>query len=180
MKNSGFPQEIRDLISDALPPDPAVFGQMPDLKYTFMPAGHSRTLHPDSMLVVGIRGAGKSFWWTVLQSEEHRRMVAHLLPRSGINESTRVSMGFGEPSSPEDYPGKDALVRLSEQFDPRQIWRTVLLRQVIKAAGEDPSSPASSWHERVMWGKNHPEEMERLLFETDRQLDQSGHQQATT
>ena len=174
MKDYRFPHEIRELIRESLPQDTAVFGQTPDLRYTFTPAGHSRALHPDAMLVVGIRGAGKSFWWTVLQSEEHRQMVAHLLPKSGISEKTRVSVGFGERSSPDDYPGKDTLVQLSQQFDPRQIWRTIALRQVIKGTGEDRSLLTAVWRDAVSWVVNHPEEVERLLYRADQNLDREG------
>lgn len=158
MKEYRFPQEIRELIGESLPQDTAVFGQTPDLRYTFTPAGHSRALHPDTMLVVGIRGAGKSFWWTVLQSSDHRQMVAHLLAKSSISEATKVSVGFGEPSSPDDYPGKDTLVQLIQQFDARQVWRTIALRHVIKGAGEDQSLLAASWPDSVSWMVEHPEE----------------------
>lgn len=173
MKDYRFPQGIRDVMRDALPQDTAVFGQTPDLKYTFTPTGHSRALHPDAMLVSGIRGAGKSFWWTVLQSEEHRRMVAHLLPKSDISENTKVSVGFGERSSPDDYPGKDTLVRLSQEFDPRQIWRSITVRQVIKGKAEDLLLPTSSWGDTIKWVIDHPEDVERLLFKADQELDKA-------
>lgn len=174
MKDYRFPQEIRELIIESLPQDTAVFGQTPDLRYTFMPAGHSRASHPDAMLAVGIRGAGKSFWWTVLQSKEYRQMVAHLLPKSGISETTKISVGFGERSSPDDYPGKDTLVQLSQHFDPRQIWRTIALRKVIKGTGEESSLPASSWRDAVKWVVDQPETVERILFRADQELDQAG------
>ena len=169
MSDDRFPSKIRDTIRDALPVDTAVFGETPDLRYTFAPAGHARALHPDAMLVEGIRGAGKSFWWTVLQSQEHRRMVAHVLPKSGIFEHTKVSVGFGERSSPNDYPGKDTLVSLSKRFDPRQIWRTVVFYQVIKNADPTAAAP-QAWQERVQWVVDHPEDVERRLLSVDEQL----------
>lgn len=165
MRNFRFPKEIREVIKDALPEYTAVFGQTPDLRYTFAPAGHARALHSDAMLVVGIRGSGKSFWWTALQNADHRRMVAHILPKTGISEQTKVSVGFGERSSPDDYPGKDTLVQLSETFDPRQIWRTVVLRQVTRG-----SSPKRKWQEHVQWVVDHPEDVERRLLSADQTL----------
>jgi len=176
MKDYRFPQEIRELITASLPQDMAVFGQTPDLMYTSTPAGHSRALHPDAMLVIGIRGAGKSFWWTVLQSVKHRQMVAHLLPKSGISENTKVSVGFGERPAPGDYPGKDTLVQLSQQFDPLQIWRTIALLQVIKGTDEDRSLSASSWSDKVKWVIDNSEVIERLLFRADQELDQANVQ----
>ena len=174
MKEFHFPREIRELIKEALPQDTAVFGQTPDLRNTFTPAGHSRALHPDAMLVVGIRGAGKSFWWTVLQREEHRQMIAHLMPKSGIKEGTKVSVGFGERPSPDDYPGKDTLVQLTHQFDPRQVWRTIALRQIIRGTARDPSLMARSWSDAVRWVVDHPEAVERMLYEADQNLDREG------
>lgn len=173
MSDYRFPQEIRELIRDALPQETAVFGQTPDLRYTFTPAGHTRALHPDAMLVVGIRGAGKSFWWTVLQSPEHRKMVAHMMPKSGISGETKVSVGFGERSLPDNYPGKDTLMQLTEQFDPRQVWRTIVLRQVIKITGQEQVLPNDSWLGTVRWVSDHPERVERLLFGVDQKLDQA-------
>ncbi|MFH1922829.1 MAG: hypothetical protein ABIP48_23445 [Planctomycetota bacterium] len=173
MSDYRFPQEIRELIRDALPQETAVFGQTPDLRYTFTPAGHTRALHPDAMLVVGIRGAGKSFWWTVLQSPEHRKMVAYMMPKSGIIAETKVSVGFGERSLPDDYPGKDTLKQLIGQFDPRQVWRTIVLRQVIKGTEKVQVLPKASWLDTVHWVADHPEEVERLLFHVDQELDQA-------
>ncbi len=174
MKQYRFPREIRELIEDAIPVDTAVFGKTPDLRNMFTPAGHSRALHPDAMLVVGIRGAGKSFWWTVLQSEEHRRMVAHLMPRSGIREATKVSVGFGERSSPDDYPGKDTLTQLSKHFDPRQVWRAITLRQLIKGTAVPQEFMSGRWSDAVKWVVDHPEEVERLLYQADQDLEKQG------
>jgi hypothetical protein len=173
MSDYRFPKEIRELIRDALPQETAVFGQTPDLRYTFTPAGHTRALHPDAMLVVGIRGAGKSFWWTVLQSPEHRKMVAYMMPKSGISAETKVSVGFGERSLPDDYPGKDTLKQLTGQFDPRQVWRTIVLRQVIMGTEKVQVLPKASWLDTVHWVADHPEEVERLLFHVDQELDQA-------
>lgn len=169
-----FHKEIRELIKDALPQDTVVFGQTPDLKNTFIPAGHSKALHPDIMLVVGIRGAGKSFWWTVLQSEEHRQMVEHLMPKSGIKMATKVSVGFGERPSPSDYPGKDTLVQLISQFDPRQVWRTITLRQIIKNTASDQTLREKRWPDSVKWVAEHPEEVEQKLYQADQYLEKEG------
>ncbi len=175
MKEFYFPKEMYKLLLTALPQDTAVFGQTPELKDTFTPAGHSRALHPDAMLVVGIRGSGKSFWWTVLQSEKHRQMVAHLMPKSGIKEQTIVSVGFGERPSPDDYPGKDTIVQLSHQFDPRQVWRTIALRQIMRLTVTDQFSKNESWAQSVQWVIDHPEQMERMLYQADQMLEMKGN-----
>lgn len=168
MSDDRFPKQIRNLLLAAIPEERSIFGQTPDLQYTYVPIGHARALHPNAMLVVGIRGAGKSFWWTALQSEEHRRLVAGLIPKSGIASDTAISVGFGEKPSPDDYPGKDSLVRLLETFDARHIWRTVVIQ---KLAGESSLTRLGSWAERIQWVLEHPEDVERLLHEADKDLE---------
>ncbi|MBF0568556.1 MAG: hypothetical protein HQK95_06760 [Nitrospirae bacterium] len=173
-----FPMEIRNVIMDALPQGMAVSGEIPDQKYTFIPMGHSKALHPDAVLVSGIRGSGKSFWWSVLQSNEHRQMVAHLLPKSNIFENTIVSVGFGvgEPHSSGNYPDKDTLVQLiSQKLDPRHIWRTIVFQQVIMNTLKlPPTYPASKWADKIKWVIAQPEEVQQLLFTADQILDRKG------
>ena len=168
MNDYRFPQQIRELLLAAIPEDRSIFGRTPELQHTYVPTGHARALHPDSMLVVGTRGAGKSFWWSALQSDEHRRFVADLMPKSGISPGTRVSLGFGERPSPHDYPGKDVLAHLLKTFDARQVWRTVVIHKLV-----DPMifENLKSWADRVKWVVNNPEEVDGLLYDADRELD---------
>lgn len=173
MRQSHFPREIRELILNALPQDTAVFGQTPDLRYTFIPSGHSRALHPDAPLVEGIRGAGKSFWCQVLQSEKHRQLVEYLMPKIGIKKTTIVSVGFGECPSPGDFPGKDTFVKLIERFDARQVWRTVMLRQIMNKSAEGQLFGDKSWLDLVEWATDHPEDVEQKFYQTDRGLDET-------
>ena len=172
MTDYHFPSKIRELIQDALPRDMAVFGQPPDPRYTFTPLRHSRALDPDAMLVVGMRGAGKSFWWSALQIQEHRRILERWLPGSGIKENTIVSKGFGERPSPDDYPGKDTLVQLCDRFDPRHIWRTIVFLRVVGDSPQTDSISSKSWEEKVEWVVRRPETVERLLFQADEILGQ--------
>lgn len=174
MKPFKFPKEASGLIQNALPRDVAIYGTPPNVREMFTPSGHSRALHPDAVLIVGIRGAGKSFWWTVLQNPDHRRMVAHLLPRAGINESTVITPGFGERSSPDDYPGKDTLVSLCRTIDPRQVWRTVVLRHAVRSAGLETPFSQGNWPDAVDWVHRHPESVEHLLYQADQHLDNNG------
>ncbi|MBF0564461.1 MAG: hypothetical protein HQK89_04400 [Nitrospirae bacterium] len=108
-----------------------------------------------------------------MQSDEHRQMLAHLLPKSDIGKNTKVSVGFGERTAPDDYPDKDNLVQLSREFDPSQIWRSIVLRHVIKGMAEDLALPASSWTDTVKWVIANPESVEQLLVRADQELDQA-------
>ncbi len=124
-RTPGFPLELRELIATALPEDTSLHGGIPELRYTYLPAAHAKALRPDSMLVVGIRGSGKSFWWAALQEQEHRAAVGNQI---GIDDLMITSTGFGEKSSPDDYPGRNTISELASRYDPRGIWQTIILK----------------------------------------------------
>jgi hypothetical protein len=159
-----FSPEIRSVILRSLPEDTSLHGEAPELRYTYLPAVHAKALQPNNMLVVGIRGSGKSFWWAALQEPEHREALGNKI---GIGSHTRVSKGFGERPAPDDYPGKDTLASLVKKFDPRQIWRAVVFKHI--SGGNTPTEfkKFAKWEERTAWAKKNPEEIERFLFETD-------------
>jgi hypothetical protein len=171
MNEYRFHSKIRQLIQDALPADTSLFGKVPEVKYIYLPAGHARALNPDSMLVVGIRGAGKSFWWGALQIEGYRTLIGKSKTQAGIDKTTIVSQGFGEKSSIENYPGKDVLVNLLKVFDARLIWRTIILRQLTRELTNHPLQKNRTWNERVKWVKGNPEMVERQLYEIDNRLE---------
>jgi len=159
-----FPPTLRQVMGDALPETTAVYGEVPDLRYTYVPATHMRALHPDTQLVVGMRGAGKSFWWGALQSEDHRRLVSDLLPRAQITGHTRIGLGYGTRPQPDHYPGKETIGSLLRSYDARDLWRTVVIWQVV---GNDLHPGLSTWAEKIDWVRAHPEPVERALFDAD-------------
>lgn len=171
-----FPIELRHSITNALPEQGSQFGQKPLLQYMYVPRAHAKALHPDNMLVVGIRGAGKSFWWTALQEQDHRGLVGELSPGVPIGRTTRVSQGFGERPSPDAYPGKDTLRDLlSRRLPARDIWRTVILCHIAKQQATGTSLLENAdWKDRVGWTRANPGQVERLAFEEDRNLDREG------
>ena len=50
---------------------------MPPPQQVYLPRSHLKAMHPDHLLVTGMRGAGKTFWWGALQDPS----VRHLLVR---------------------------------------------------------------------------------------------------
>ncbi len=162
-----FPaQELREAIRESTA-SIAQFGDKPiDVRLLYIPKAHARALHPDNFLVVGNRGAGKSLWWGALQSKEHRRRIAYALPDAAINVETDVSPGFGSKPDRTNYPGKDSFRQLLEAgFEPRLIWRAIILRQLEAARARGPKR--LDWKERAAWVKAHPAEVEELLEKVD-------------
>jgi len=157
----------RSTLIETLPEETSLFGQAVDTRFIHVPASHAKALHPDTQLVVGMRGAGKSFWWKALQDDSQRQMVAERAPSSGLAEATYISVGFGETPDPDAYPGRDTLGRLVEHHDPRLIWRTVILHALTK--GEITSG--ETWDDRVRNVSRNPEGVERALFKYDQEYD---------
>lgn len=60
----------------------------------FAPTAHSKALDPATTLVLGARGAGKSFWASALYNPETRELAAALYPRLGLDK-LQVQIGFG-------------------------------------------------------------------------------------
>lgn len=166
-----FSREIRNLIINALPEDTSLHGKVPELRHTYLPIAHMKALRRDSMLVVGIRGSGKSYWWAVLQQKKHRALIGEKL---GINESTIISAGFGESPSPENYPGKDIIEKLLKTFEPRKIWQTIVIWHIGKHLLSELTEQ-KSWEDRVKWVKDHPEDVERCFFNVDNELERIGN-----
>jgi len=165
-----FPDAFRNVIIEALPVETSLHGETPRLQNTYLPATHAKSLRLENMLVVGIRGSGKSFWWSALQNQEHREMFG---PSIGLPYDTIVSIGFGETPNPEDYPGKDTLAALLEDADARIVWKTIVYKQIIaKILQQSDFKELKEWKGRVEWVLHHPDIVENELFHADRELDQ--------
>ncbi len=166
------PLELRGLVRDALPEGSSEYGTEPPLHQLFVPKSHARALHLNIPLVVGSRGTGKSFWWNVLQSEEHRALVEKHAPDTRIKRSTVVrpgfGPGFGKRADLDRYPSRDALAALlGTGRTAREVWKAVMVWAVLEV-GDLPS--LSSWSERVAWVAEQPERVDRLVQARDRAL----------
>lgn len=176
MSTAAFPADaLRQAILSSLPEQSAQFGaEPPDPRFLYAPLHHARAIDPDTMLVEGNRGAGKSLWWAALLSGEHRRVVAETLPGARLDSTLSVSAGFGTGLPARECPGKDVLAELLRDLDPRQIWRTVVGTQLLKDI-EKP--PGSTWRERVAWVAAHPEEFDTAIDDASAALVQAGEMQ---
>lgn len=156
---------LRRAITSSIPHEPSQFDEV-EPRFVYLPAAHTRALDLDNMLVVGMRGAGKSFWWYALQNETLRR---RLLENTRDRSEVIVSAGFGQGMDAR-WPGADELRQLLDLgFRPRQIWKTVVLRQVAPA-----SMPGSTWADSVRWVEANPSAVLALLRETEARLRAAG------
>lgn len=161
-------KELRSLILDALPAETSEHGAQAPVHQLFVPKSHVRALQPNATLVVGSRGAGKSFWWSALQSSDHRALVEAHSPDTRLRRNTLAVPGFGERPLPDAYPNGEVLAALlAGGHSSRQVWKTVMVWAVLDRAS---LPPAGTWSERVAWTQSNPEAVTRLLHERDQQL----------
>ena len=173
MNGVAFPAKaLRQAILSSLPEQSAQFGTAaPDPRFLYAPLSHARAIDPDTMLVEGNRGAGKSLWWAALLSDEHRRVVGRTQPKARLDQSLVVSPGFGSGLLARESPSKDILADLLRDSEPRQIWRAVVGTQLLAGSGKPPGN---TWRERVTWVSSHPEEFETAIDDAGEELLRNG------
>lgn len=170
--NKPFPKgPTRQALTSALPlNDVASSSDAREPGFTYVPPSHAKALDPENTIVEGIRGAGKSFWWSVLNSDQHRSFIRAAFPEVRLGENLQISQGFGAQSSPL-YPSKDVLKKLASEFEPRQIWRALIATHA-KFGGTFPV--AGKWQEKTCWVAENPEEFDEALYALDTKLFNSG------
>lgn len=153
-------QLLRQAIVTSVPDVPAVFDEVPP-QFVYVPSNHLRALELDAMLVTGMRGAGKSFWWLVLQDD--------LIRRTLLDREVSVSVGFGQTPG-ESWPGRDELEQiLAAGSSPRLIWKAIVLRQVARDAAD-----FSDWRRWVQWVEANPSPVAAHLRDFDACLQREG------
>lgn len=139
--------------------------------FTYVPPTHARALDPEATLVEGMRGAGKSFWWSLLASDEHRKFVQENYPEAQLPSGSVVSQGFGTAFANQSYPDSETLSKLVKSFKPRTIWRAVL---AVHARFEGGFAKLADWSQRVQWVDDNPEKFSVSLAAADQRLQSKG------
>ena len=151
-------QQLREAIL-AAPLETSNFGETPQPGILYLPLSHLKALKLDAHIVVGGRGVGKSFWTAALQSESLRAQLGTI---SSEIQDIEVFAGFSSTEDIDSYPNADIFVDLfSNNGNPYDLWRTVILRWVAKRSGEN--IPIDSWQSTLEWFKSNPEDAARLM-----------------
>ena len=162
------PEPIRRAF--ALLPEGAHHGTLPDVREVYVPWSHRKAMDPNSSVVTAMRGAGKTFWWSALQNSQVRDFLGGTFLGPGLNADTEVRTGFGVRSAPDEYPSKDVLRQLVDTgVDMREIWRTVQSWHL--APVNHPLRECPSWATRTQYVQSNPEDIDRLLFLRDAELE---------
>ena len=164
--------DLRAALRESLPAvDQAGVADTRGPGFTFVPPSHAKALDIDCSVVEGIRGAGKSFWWSHLASAAHRRYIAAAFPDIRLGPAFEAVQAFGAQSAATQAPSQDVLAALLKKHPPRAIWRAVLAHNAGFGA---PFPAAATWAERVQWVAEQPEEFDELLRAKDAELDAKG------
>ena len=165
-------QVLRSAIRDSLPDVAPGFDSHLSVRRTYVPPSHVKAIQPENVIVVGMRGAGKSFWTAALSSELHREFIQTAYPDTKIQEKTNVTIGFGVGKSSEfpSAPIISPLFQTSQADDSySDIWRSVIISQMGYVF---PSDSNDSWKSKYLWVKDNPEIVENFFRNYDDELSQ--------
>lgn len=168
-RNSEKIKELRQAFLDALPEETAAESEFPPAPQVYLPPAHQRALAMDTPLVIGGRGAGKTFWFKVLSntSPDYRRQLAEVFQVRYPDEVT-VKCGFAQaPSSA--YPDKRSLQALLTAHDAYDIWSAVVFAGLTAV----PEFAAlTTWEAKVAWVKDHAETVSQQFHLAEQQAPQ--------
>ncbi|NMM26583.1 MAG: hypothetical protein HHJ12_04645 [Glaciimonas sp.] len=158
----------------AFPSDHDAAGsQRPTADEIFTPEQHANALDPNTPVVVGARGAGKSFWAGVLVENATREVAARAYPHLQLDRLI-VKPGYTGFDSDGAVTPKliDALVPPGEEADKAaQFWSAVIMRSAHSAL--TPNEDIA--HIRTVINKYvDPEDFSEEIKRIDKQLEQAG------
>ncbi|MGD0961301.1 MAG: hypothetical protein ABSB19_15950, partial [Methylomonas sp.] len=165
---------IRKALATMLSDHDASGEYRPKVEEIFTPEQHANALDPNTPIVVGSRGTGKSFWAGVLEQENTREVAAIAYPNLGLDRLT-VRSGYNGFSGEEAVNAKtiDARVPLGKEsalaFD---FWSAVILRAAKSAC--NTSLQAITIRE-VMEQYADPEDWHKEIKIVDEKLTASGN-----
>lgn len=168
-------EKVQQLLQNAIPNDLFVDGANGKIEryHIYTPDAHSSALNPQTMLVEGMRGTGKSFWWSILLDKEYRNLVQTFLPKTAL-ANTECIAGFGSKKL-DNYPSSSVLQKLQEDFDSFHIWYGIVVRNLL---GEQLSlPPKEAWGQTIEWIKNNLEHVENELLNKDKSLSEKNQMQ---
>lgn len=135
----------------------AIGDKVPRLEDMFAPETHAAALDPSTPIVLGARGAGKSFWSGVLGQESTRQAAAKAYPNLGLS---KVKVGFGFTGAVGGTSGVtaemlDSIVSDdSLASDAKAFWWGTILRSATREIGSkkltlrEATNLSKNWEER--------------------------------
>jgi hypothetical protein len=163
---------IRTILA-SLPSDHDASGQhRPTVDEIFSPEQHANALDPNTPVVVGARGTGKSFWAGVLEHDDTRAVAASAYPNLGLDHLI-VRPGYTGFAADSVVTSKtiDARVPAGEEEKlASDFWLAVILRAAKSAFNPDGEPPTIR---SLMEGYADPEDWNKEIKSIDDALTKS-------
>ena len=152
------PSEIRNLFEMALP-EAAHAETTLEPGHIYMPSGHYKAIALDRPLVIGDRGAGKSFWLKSLVDRKRRELIGQIFDFPSLS-SCDVTTGF-DPTTTGNYPDSKVLASLIQSgIEPSDLWYTVMVRACLPSI---IPRTAATWSDKVSWVNKESEKVAKQL-----------------
>lgn len=140
----------------------------------FIPQGHLKALHPQSILIEGMRGSGKSFWSHVFTQPGFRQQLiqsdANGWLKTGLSLVTDCKGILWSKHNPQ-LPNKASVKGWLDEpdFDSMLFWAVVILRQfpIDSELGMPGGDKFDEWSEPIRWAQKNPERVMRALHLLD-------------
>ncbi len=139
----------------------------------FVPPGHYKALRLDTMIVEGMRGAGKSFWTEVLRKPELRKQLIANVPTLDLDQLADCKSISWDRRADQDLPTKTTVKRLlaDPAFEVSLFWGAVILAQFPgETSGHldiNDAGPLDRWTHTISWAQKNPEIVHQLLRKID-------------
>ena len=163
------PSDIRNLFQTAFP-EGAHAETTLEPGHIYMPSGHYKAIALDRPLVVGDRGAGKSFWLKSLVDPVRRELIGKIFGFPALLFCD-VTAGF-DPSATGKYPDAKVLATLIQfGIDPSDIWHTVMVQACLPFI---IPSEITKWRDKIEWVNTQSEEIAKQLSDRNTALAAEG------
>jgi hypothetical protein len=160
------PSEIRSLFETALP-EAAHAETTLEPGHIYMPSGHYKAIALDRPLVVGDRGAGKSFWLKSMVDSARRELIGKVFNFPSLLRCD-VTTGF-DPSATGNYPVPRELATLiNDKLEPSDIWHTVMVQACLPSI---IPSDMVNWSQKIEWVTKQSETVAKQLREKNAALE---------
>lgn len=150
----------------------AVGANVAEIDDIYAPATHAAALAPNTPIVLGARGSGKSFWASVLGRDETRRAAASAYPRLGLDTASARFGYTGEVGGPDGISREqleDAVPPDSDIDQAKAFWWASVLSAAERDAGNPLAKPKDFLEQAGKW-----EQREALLTLHENRLRNAG------
>jgi len=164
---------IRSVLA-SLPSDHDASGEhRPTVDEIFTPDQHANALDPNTPVVVGARGTGKSFWAGVLGQDDTRAETTIAYPHLGLDRLI-VRPGYSGLQGDDTVSAKAIDVRVPKGTETERatdFWQAVIIRAAKSALGPNQELPSIR---ELMESYADPEDAAKEFKLLDQQFSASG------